>query len=104
MEHVIDAIRAAVSQDATPEARASGVAACHSILAALGAKAGEPLGATVTPNVGPAATAIAALVRRTPPDQLFDMLIGKLQSMLPAEAPLAPVRGMNIAYVKVPRP
>jgi hypothetical protein len=104
MEPVIDTIRAAVSPDATQEARTAGIAACQTILAALGAKAGEQLGATVSPNVGPTATAIAALVRRTPPDQLFDMLIGKLSSLLPAEAQPTTVRGMNIAYVKVPRP
>lgn len=104
MEPVIESIRAAVSHDATPEARAAGIAACQSILAALSAKPGEPLGATVSPNVGPAATAIATLVRRTPPDQFFEMLIGKLQSMLPAEEQLATVRGMNTAYFKVPRP
>ena len=84
-ENLIETIRAALASDANEEARAAGVTACRTILTALGATAGESVGAP-PPNIqiGPTATAIAALIRSAPPEQILDLLIGKLRSIVPA--------------------
>ena len=92
MDPLIEAIRTAVAPDATPEARAAGVVACRSILGALDAKAGEPLVAGPPAEAGPVASAIASLIRTTPPDKLFDLMIDKLRALAPANTPpVAPV-------------
>lgn len=46
METLIDAIRLSIASDASVEARTAGARACRTILAALEAKAGEPLAPT----------------------------------------------------------
>jgi hypothetical protein len=103
MENVIDSIRAAIAPEATPEARAQGIDACRAILAALGAKPGEPLGSAPRAEPGPVATAIASVIRSTPPDQLFDMLIAKLRTVVPADTkPVAPM--FRLQRVPVPTP
>ena len=96
-ENLIETIRASLASDASPETRAAGVGACRTILAALGASAPSI-------EVGPTATAIATLIRSAPPDQLLDLVIGKLRSMLPAEAETVPTRKVAIPLVKVPTP
>jgi hypothetical protein len=95
----IESIRVAVANDATPEARAAGIAACRAILATLGASPAEP-----KIEVGPTAAAIAALVRSSPPDQLLDLVISKLRTLVPADAHKPAVSRMTIPYVKVPAP
>lgn len=94
---LIDTIRAAVASDASPEARAAGIAACRALLTALGE---PPPNTRVEP--GPMATAVAQVLRSTPPDQLLDMAIAKLQTLVPADAK-ASVPKMNILYVPVPK-
>jgi len=104
MENVIDAIRAAVAPGASAEAKTAGVTACNAILAALQATHGEPLAPPAPPRIeiGPAAAAFAAMVRTSAPEQLLDLAIAKLRSMVPADA--APtVRAVNIPLVRVPR-
>jgi hypothetical protein len=94
---LIDTIRAAVASDASAEARAAGVAACHALLTALG----EPAPSSrVEP--GPIATAVAQVLRSTPPDQLLDMAIAKLQALVPPDAKPS-VPKMHILYVPVPK-
>jgi hypothetical protein len=104
-DNLIEMIRAAVASDATAEARAAGADACRTIMTALGATAGEPLAvpASSSPS-NPMATAIAALVRSTPPDQLLDLVIAKLRTLVPADKQQPAARPMTIPYVKVPRP
>ena len=102
MENVIDAIRAAVAPDATTEAKAAGVAACNAILSALQATPGEKLGTPPRIEIGPAAAAFAAMVRSAPPEQLLDLAIAKLRSMVPADgSPSVPK--ISIPLVRVPR-
>lgn len=88
METVIDAIRAALADDATPEARAAGVAACRSVLAAL-----EPPPAATTaamPDASRIANVVAAL-QGAGPDQLLDLAIAKLRTALPPGTEVPPV-------------
>ncbi|MCW5803918.1 MAG: hypothetical protein KIT31_16205 [Deltaproteobacteria bacterium] len=103
---LIETIRAALAAEAAPEARAEGIAACRSVLAALGAEARDPDAAAPPKiDVGPTAAAIAALVRSTPPDQLLDLVIGRLRALVPAEQQhqAAPHTRFNVPLVKVPR-
>ena len=83
MENLIDAIRAATADNATPEARAAGAQACRTILTALEAKLGQPLATAPAPSN--TAQAIIAALRDTPPDQLIDLAIAKLRALVPAQ-------------------
>ncbi len=101
METFIETIRAATSADATSEARASGIAACRAIMSALGVN--EPIATPREP--GPIANAVAALLRTTPPDQLLDMAIAKLRSLVPddgkaAQPPMFRLQRVEVAQLK----
>ena len=80
MNELIEAIRLAVADGASDDARAAGVSACRTILAALDARAGEPLAA---PGAPPIAAAVAAF-RGMSPDQLLDLAIARLKAALPS--------------------
>ena len=80
MTELIEAIRLAVAEGASDDARAAGVSACRTILAALDASVGEPLAA---PGVPPIAAAVAAF-RGMSPEQLLDLAIARLKAALPA--------------------
>ena len=86
MDTLIDAIRSAVVDGASAEARASGVQACRMILTALEAKQGEPLAATPAPAPTTPVHAVIAALRNVPPDQLLDLAIEKLKAALPQGA------------------
>jgi hypothetical protein len=95
MEAIIDAIRAALAKDATPEVRAAGIAACRSALAAL-----EPAAARPPIDAAGVAHVVAAL-RGAPPDQLLDLAIAKLRSIVPPNTELPPVQPINFHLVPV---
>ncbi|MBA3459505.1 MAG: hypothetical protein H0T46_06065 [Deltaproteobacteria bacterium] len=101
MEHLIETIRGAIAHDASDETRAAGANACREILRSL-----EPEPAPV-PAVAsaPALTQVAQLVtafRGVPIDQLLDLAIVKLRSVVPADT--APTRpGFAVPLVPVPR-
>lgn len=101
-EDLINSIRAAVADGASAEARAAGIAACRTLLNALDAKPGEPLGPTATTPTSPIA-AMAMALRGVPPDQLLDLLIAKLRSIVPANAHPAS-RGIHIPLARIPSP
>ncbi len=103
MDAVIETIRAAMAPNASPEVRASGAESCRTILAALGATQGQPLGAAAPAEAGPAATAIASLIRSTPPDQLLELAIAKLRAMVPADTSVPSVSAFKLQYVPVPQ-
>src|SRR5947208_3554541 len=101
MDQMIEMIRTAIATNATTDARAAGATACRTILTALEAAAGEPL---ATPPVPPTPTAqavaIASALRGMPMDQLADLLIAKLRTLVPPDAPgTAAVRRINIPLV-----
>jgi len=97
MQEMIESIRAAVTDGATPEQKASGALACRTILAALEAEAGKAIALPGTPTPGPLAG--------ISPDQALDLLIARLaaiaekQPSTVAPAPKAPLR---IAFVQPP--
>jgi hypothetical protein len=103
VDQLIECIRVAVANDATAETRAAGAAACRTILTALDAKLGEPLAAPAVPTPNAQAVAIASALRSVPMDQLADLLIAKLRTMVPPDAQPA-VRRINIPLARIPTP
>lgn len=105
MEQLLESIRAAVAAGATDEAKAAGATACRTILIALEAKPGEAMAAPVavaaqSPDIG----AIVAGLKGVPVDQLLDLAIAKLRTLVPAEPTVAaPVQKLAIPLVPVPR-
>jgi hypothetical protein len=72
MDTLIETIRFAVTDSATAQQKQAGAAACRTILTALEGQVGQPLAAPPSaPQVGV--------------DQMLDLAIAKLRSMLPAE-------------------
>lgn len=100
MEPLLEAIRAALAADASPEARTAGATACRTILTALDATAGEPMTAAVAAPPTPIAQIVGAL-RGVPADQLLDLAIAKLRAALPADATVAPVQPIKFQIVPV---
>ena len=103
MDQLIEAIRNATATDATDEVRAAGAFACRTILTALEAKPGESLAppiATTVPD-SPIAAVVAGL-RGVPVDQLLDLAIAKLRTMVPADV-AAQAPKISIRLIQVPR-
>jgi hypothetical protein len=98
MTDLVEVIRNAIARDASPEARAAGAQACRAILSALDATPGEPRPAAIA-SPPPVAT-IAAALRGLPADQLLDVAIAKLQSMLPADTKLSPVTPLRFDFIR----
>ena len=100
MQEMIEAIRAAVTDGATPEQKASGALACRTILAALDAEPGKAIALPGAPTPGP----LAGLA----PEQALDLLIARLSAIAgrreaaTAEAKPAPVAPLRIAFVQPP--
>lgn len=99
IESLIHSVREAVAPDATGETRRAGAQACRTLLAALDTKPGEAL---ITAPVQPAngVQAIVSLLRSAPPDQLLDLAIAKLRTLVPAAEQPA-VRAFPIRIVPV---
>jgi hypothetical protein len=99
MENLIDTIRAAIANDASAESGAAGAHACRTILAAIETQAGEPL-TSAPPPTTPVQAALVAL-SKAPPEQLLDMVIAKLRSVLPTGAEVAPVQSVRIPLLPI---
>ncbi len=86
-ENFIDEIRAAVAEGAPAEARAAGANACRILLAQLDP---QPAGPSAAPQPPPQPNlpigAIVAAIRGMPADQLADLLIARLRTLVPADA------------------
>ncbi len=103
MEALIETIRLATASEATDEVRTAGAAACRTLLIVLEAKPGESLAPPVAASVpdSPIAAVVAGL-RGVPVDQLLDLAIAKLRTLVPADVtPIAP--RMSIPMIQVPR-
>ncbi len=99
MDEMLEAIRAAVSADATSEQKAVGAQACRTILAALEAQTGKAIAIAGAPQPSP--------LSGISPEQALDLLIARLSSIaekqeraprngVPASSPL------RIALVQPP--
>lgn len=96
MNEMIEAIRAAVAENATGEQKAAGALACRAILGALGAEPGKPIAMPDAPTPHPPAS--------IDPGQALDLLIAKLTAALPTgdkepAVRAADTRGLRIAFV-----
>ncbi len=100
MNELLDAIRTAVTTDATDEARAAGADACRTILVALDAKPGQPMSASVV-DTSPLMSAVSML-RGVPPEQLLDLAIAKLKSALPAGVEAPKVEPLKFHIIQLP--
>ena len=99
---LIESIRIAVAEGATAEARVAGANACRTLLAALDTNPGQPLAPAPPPPVTQQVAMIATALRGVPMDQLADLLIAKLRTLVPADQQAA-VRSIHIPLVGVPR-
>lgn len=107
MENLIEAIRNAVAQDASDEARATGALACRTILAALEAKPGDELVIEKPPAPGASQPAIGEMVsalRGLPVDQLLDLAIARMRAALPSGTQAPRVEPVKFRIVQLPSP
>lgn len=127
MENLLESIRAAMTAEASDEARA-GAQACRTILTALDAKAGEPmtpdpptapianeLAISATPEIAsdvanaiqsadPAQIAsVVSALRGIPVDQLLDLAIARMRAALPAGVEAPRVEPLRFHIVQLPR-
>lgn len=103
MDQLLESIRAATAADASDDAKAAGANACRMLLAALETKQGEPLPAPVpVPQSSPDISALVAGLKGVPVDQLLDLAIAKLRTMVPATQ-AQPVHKLAIPLVPLPR-
>ncbi len=105
MENLIESIKNALASEASDETRLAGVQACRTILVALEAEAGQPMPVPVPP-LAPTSSSletIAAGLRGVPVDQLLDLAIAKLRTMVPAESVPKTSARFSIPLVTVPR-
>ena len=100
MNELLEAIRIAVTPEATDESRAAGVEACRTILVALDAKLGRPMSASVL-DTSPLMTAVSML-RGVPPDQLLDLAIAKLKASLPSGTDAPKVEPLKVHIIQLP--
>src|SRR5690606_23664427 len=88
MHELIEAIRGAVAEDATAEAKQAGARACRTILAALETEPGQPLAPTpaaVTSAPNPLAALTGLDLERA-----LDLVIARLRAALPDAERAAP--------------
>jgi hypothetical protein len=74
MTDLLDCIRIALAEGATPEQKQAGAAACCAAYAALSPPPGVPISVPHAPRTG------------VDVDQMLDVAIAKLRTMLPADA------------------
>lgn len=74
MTDLLDCIRIALAEGATPEQKQAGAAACCAVYAALSPPPGVPISVPHAPRAG------------VNVDQVLDLAIAKLRTMLPGDA------------------
>jgi hypothetical protein len=105
MHELIDTIHAALTEDATAEAKQAGAQACRTILAVLDAEPGKTL--ADVPSPAPAVTSANpfAALAGLDLDHALDLVIARLRAAVPEEKqttkPSAP--GVRIQFVPVPK-
>jgi len=90
MQELIEAIRVAVSADASTEQKATGVQACRTIIAALDTEPGKPIMLPGTP--------LHAATSRVSVDQMLDLMIARLTTIAAERdaQPVAAPRGLRV--------
>jgi hypothetical protein len=105
MENLIEAIRAALADNAPDDARTAGAQACRTILTALETKPGQPMTAATAndPNSTTQVAQMVAALRGVPAEQLLDLAIARLRAALPAGT--EPPRAAPVAFhiVQLPK-
>lgn len=123
MENLIEAIRNALVDNASDDARTAGAQACRMLLTVLEAKPGEPM--TTAPAAGASAaesslSAIASsegapsssaaqiaqmigTLRGVPAEQLLDLAIARLRAALPAGTEAPRVAPLKFHIVQLPK-
>lgn len=91
MDTFIETIRTAVGDSATAEQKQAGAAACRAILTALESQAGHALAGPLSPAP-----------QRLEVDQVLDLVISRLRTMVPAEPSAASAR-LSFPMVTAPR-
>jgi hypothetical protein len=100
MDELLQSIHAAVAADASPDVRRSGASACRTILTSLEATQGHRL--EVSPiNASQIASVVGAL-RGVPTDQLLDIAISRLRSMLPTDGPTPDLKPFKCRVIPLP--
>ena len=105
LDDLIAAIRTAVAPGASPEARAVGATACRAILAALEAKAGQPL-TTALPAATPATSPLAAMLTQLaamPREQMLEFITSFLRSKLPPGTQTQVAAGPRFHLIQIPQ-
>jgi hypothetical protein len=102
MDETINALRAALAPDATPELRAAGAQACRTMLTTLEPQPPATAVAAPVPTPPNIATIVTAL-RGAPPEQLLDLAIAKLRSALPAGSEVPAASPLKFNFVPVTR-
>jgi hypothetical protein len=96
MTDLIEIIRVATSDGATPDQKRAAAAACRTLLTSLEARPGDTLGLPINPSHPMASiqpTSPLALLGQLDVDQVLDLIIGKLRARVP-DAPNASRRYM----------
>ncbi len=91
MDTFIETIRTAVGEGATADQKQAGAVACRAILTALEGHAGHALTAPVAPSTP-----------RLEVDQVLDLVISRLRTMVPVDPAAAPAR-LSFPMVTAPR-
>lgn len=101
MQAAIDSIAAALVNDASPEAKRDGAAACRAVLAVLEPRASD----VVTPPTPPPphVAALVAALRGMPMEQILDLAIARLRTSLPAGTDVSPVASLKLPMIPIPR-
>jgi hypothetical protein len=85
MQDLLESIKAAIGQGATPSQKTAAAQACRTLLTALEAEAGKAIPVPGAPTPHP--------LSQIDPTQALDLLIARLRSALPADQTPAPATG-----------
>jgi hypothetical protein len=101
MEDLIEAIRLALADGATDQAKTAGADACRMILTALEPKPADSMAEPVAEPLLPVAQIVGAM-RGLQPEQLLDLAIARLRAALPAGTAVPAVEPLKFNLVPVP--
>ena len=100
MQQLLESIRAAVADGSTTDQKTTGAQSCRTILMAIDAEVGRPLGAASAPAPSP--------LSGIDPTQALDLLIARIRAALPADGTESgaekapPAKGLRFSFVSPP--